>query len=297
MALKDKHLADGEEIRLDLRTHWKALIGPLVLLVLLVAFVAAAAVLTRDSDQRTWIVLGVAVVALALAVPGVLVPVWRWNSTRYVFTNRRVSNRYGLLTKRGRDIPLYRINDVAIEKSVLDRMLGCGTLVISDATDKAGMELHDVPRSRRCRSSCRTSSSPPTTAATTANGHPRSRVADGDRGQRPAGPTYPVIPNRAWRRFIHRGAHQFHSPRTDMVAGTSSMRTRVASMTIASTRATPVSLTARTRARTNPPKTMHMSSAALVMILPERCRPSRTASLVEWPRSCSSTMRESRKTS
>ena len=145
MALKDKHLADGEEIRLDLRTHWKALVGPLVLLVLLVAFVAAA-VLTRDSDQRTWIVLGVAVVALALAVPGVLVPVWRWNSTRYVFTNRRVSNRYGLLTKRGRDIPLYRINDVAIEKSVLDRMLGCGTLVISDATDKAGMELHDVPR-------------------------------------------------------------------------------------------------------------------------------------------------------
>lgn len=70
MALKDKHLADGEEIRLDLRTHWKALVGPLVLLVLLVAFVAAAAVLTRDSDQRTWIVLGVAVVALALAVPG-----------------------------------------------------------------------------------------------------------------------------------------------------------------------------------------------------------------------------------
>lgn len=57
-----------------------------------------------------------------------------------------MSNRYGLLTKRGRDIPLYRINDVAIEKSVLDRMLGCGTLVISDATDKAGMELHDVPR-------------------------------------------------------------------------------------------------------------------------------------------------------
>ena len=146
MALKDKHLADGEEIRLDLRTHWKALVGPLVLLVLLVAFVAAAAVLTRDSDQRTWIVLAVAVVALALAVPGVLVPAWRWNSTRYVFTNRRVSNRYGLLTKRGRDIPLYRINDVAIEKGLLDRMLGCGTLVISDATDKAGMELHDVPR-------------------------------------------------------------------------------------------------------------------------------------------------------
>ena len=27
-----------------------------------------------------------------------------------------------------------------------DRLLGCGTLVISDATDKAGVTLHDVPR-------------------------------------------------------------------------------------------------------------------------------------------------------
>ena len=146
MALKDKHLADGEEIRLDLRTHGKALVGPLLLLVVLVAAVVAVAVLTRDSDQSTWILLAVAVIALVLAVPGVLLPAWRWNSTRYVFTNRRVSNRYGLLTKKGRDIPLYRINDVAIEKGPLDRVLGCGTLVISDATDKAGMELHDVPR-------------------------------------------------------------------------------------------------------------------------------------------------------
>lgn len=145
MALTEKHLADGEEIQLDLRTHWKALVQPVLLLIVLVAAVVAAAVLTDGRDWGGWAVLVIGIVALVLAVIGVVIPVWRWNSSRYVFTNRRVSHRHGLLTKRGRDIPLYRINDVAIEKGPIDRILGCGTLVISDATDKAGMELRDVP--------------------------------------------------------------------------------------------------------------------------------------------------------
>jgi uncharacterized membrane protein YdbT with pleckstrin-like domain len=55
-------------------------------------------------------------------------------------------NRSGVFTRRGRDIPLYRINDVTYEKDLLDRMLGCGTLVISDASDEGRSVLHDVPR-------------------------------------------------------------------------------------------------------------------------------------------------------
>jgi len=41
---------------------------------------------------------------------------------------------------------LFRINDVAYEKGLLDRILGCGTLIISDATEKAGVVLPDVPK-------------------------------------------------------------------------------------------------------------------------------------------------------
>lgn len=145
MALKEKHLADGEEIQMNLRTHWKALVLPVLLLVVLIAIVATTAALTQDSDWGVWALTAVGAITAVLAVIGVLLPVWRWNSSRYMFTNRRVSHRHGLLTKKGRDIPLYRINDVAIEKGPIDRILGCGTLVISDATDKAGMELRDVP--------------------------------------------------------------------------------------------------------------------------------------------------------
>jgi hypothetical protein len=43
-------------------------------------------------------------------------------------------------------IPLNRINDVAFEKNLNDRLLGSGTLVIHDASDQAGLELRDIPR-------------------------------------------------------------------------------------------------------------------------------------------------------
>lgn len=83
---------------------------------------------------------------LVVLVGWVLLPFLRWVTSRYTVTNRRLITRSGILTRTGRDIPLYRINDVSYEKSLTDRLLGCGTLVISDATDKAGVTLHDVPR-------------------------------------------------------------------------------------------------------------------------------------------------------
>ncbi|AEG43027.1 PH domain-containing protein [Isoptericola variabilis] len=142
MALREKDLTDGETVVMELREHAKALLWPFVLLVLLVA-ICVGTILLSPSDLLTWVVLGLAALA---AVSWVLVPWLRWRTTSYSVTNRRIAERSGILTRVGRDIPLYRINDVALEKDVVDRIFGCGTLVVSDATEKQGMELHDVPR-------------------------------------------------------------------------------------------------------------------------------------------------------
>ncbi|WP_109471346.1 PH domain-containing protein [Ornithinimicrobium cavernae] len=145
MGLNSKQLADGEEIVLSIRTHWKALAEPVALAIFLLALLWAVWWFTRDLAYGGWITLAVAVLAAGVAAVFVVVPILRWSTERYVITTRRVSHRSGILTKAGRDIPLHRINDLAIEKHLLDRILGCGTLTISDATDKAGMELRDVP--------------------------------------------------------------------------------------------------------------------------------------------------------
>ena len=51
-----------------------------------------------------------------------------------------------LINRSGHDIPLARISDVSYEKGLLDRLLGCGTLVVSDASDRGRVALPDVPR-------------------------------------------------------------------------------------------------------------------------------------------------------
>jgi hypothetical protein len=37
------------------------------------------------------------------------------------------------------------VSDVAYEKDLVDRLLGCGTLVISDASTHGSVRLHDIP--------------------------------------------------------------------------------------------------------------------------------------------------------
>jgi uncharacterized membrane protein YdbT with pleckstrin-like domain len=86
----------------------------------------------------------------ALVAVGVLrFSVWPfldWLTSVYAFTDRRLITRTGVITRRGHDIPLTRISDVAIELHLLDRVLGCGTLVISDASTHGSVALPDIPR-------------------------------------------------------------------------------------------------------------------------------------------------------
>jgi uncharacterized membrane protein YdbT with pleckstrin-like domain len=85
------------------------------------------------------------IVAFALIAWLVIKPFLVWISSSYTVTNRRLITRSGILTRRGHDIPLIRISDVAYEHGLVDRMLGCGTLVISDASEQGRVKLHDIP--------------------------------------------------------------------------------------------------------------------------------------------------------
>lgn len=145
MAFSRKHLTAGEHVELELRTHIKTVLGPLVLLVLLILIMIAGLIWIPDGSARPWLLLALGIVLLVVAVIAVLIPVLRWRTNIYVVTNRRMITRTGILAKSGRDIPLYRINDVSYEKGVFDRILGCGTLFISDASEQAPLQLHDVP--------------------------------------------------------------------------------------------------------------------------------------------------------
>jgi membrane protein YdbS with pleckstrin-like domain len=142
MGISHKLLSDGEYVVLSVRSHGKALIGPVALFLLVVAAVITALMLKPNNAA---VASGAAVVAVPVVILLSLIPFLRWMSSTYTVTNRRLITRHGIITRTGRDIPLFRINDVAYEKHLLDRVLGCGTLIISDATEKAGVVLPDIP--------------------------------------------------------------------------------------------------------------------------------------------------------
>ena len=145
MAISRKLLTDDELVVVSTRTHVKALLGPALLLMVLAAAAGYLSTLP-PGDYRALLVPAIWVVALGLVLWWVVRPFLSWLTTTYTVTNHRLITRSGILTRRGHDIPLARISDVAYEHGLLDRMLGCGTLVISDASEHGRVELHDIPR-------------------------------------------------------------------------------------------------------------------------------------------------------
>ncbi|HEY9564212.1 MAG TPA: PH domain-containing protein [Nocardioides sp.] len=145
MAISQKYLNEGESVIVSTRTHAKALFVPII--VLLVA-IAAAAWLMTIGEGTTGDVLHIAawVVAGVVIAWFVVRPFLVWWSTTYTFTNRRFMERTGIIAQKGRTIPLNRISGVDFEIDLTDRIFGCGTLVVTDASEAGRVELHDIPR-------------------------------------------------------------------------------------------------------------------------------------------------------
>jgi len=141
----DPTLTEDEHLVLRLHPHWKTLIRPLVVAVLVVAAALIAEVLI-PSNSAAVERLVVAAIAILAVMLWLIVPVLRWLTTTYELTTRRLRVRSGIVTRHGRDIPLARINDVSFEKGLLDRLLGSGRLVVESAGEHGQILLNDIPR-------------------------------------------------------------------------------------------------------------------------------------------------------
>ena len=145
MAINPKLLNEGENVVVSTRTHPKALLAPLLALIVLLA-IAAFVQRVGSGDAAGIMHLVVWVLAALAALWFVVRPLVAWATTTYTFTNRRFMKRSGLIAKEGRTIPLNRISGVDFEIGVIDRIFGCGTLVVTDASEHGHVLLHDIPR-------------------------------------------------------------------------------------------------------------------------------------------------------
>jgi uncharacterized membrane protein YdbT with pleckstrin-like domain len=146
MGLPADQLSPGEEIVLEMHEHWKHLLG--ALLICIAALVGLVVVLALGPDEGffAWLdTLGWVAFGGVVLVFGVLPALAWWNRT-YTLTDERLATRTGVLRRSGRDIPLTRINDVAFEQGILDRLVGAGTLKVSAASEEGTVVLVDIPR-------------------------------------------------------------------------------------------------------------------------------------------------------
>jgi membrane protein YdbS with pleckstrin-like domain len=132
MAYPKNLIQQGETVALDLRPHWwyfsrNILTGiPLLIVVVLI--------LGWDSsgfahDAANWIV----VLLLVAWAAWLVLKYFQWTMTYFVVTDRRVIYRTGVLSKKGVEIPLERINNINFHQRIIDRVIGAGDLDIESA--------------------------------------------------------------------------------------------------------------------------------------------------------------------
>lgn len=134
-----KLINEGEEVVLDLKPHWwffvRDMIATTIVLGLLVLL------LWWDNVVTQWLFILGLVVWAGLVVLDYL----RWTYTHFVVTDRRVISRSGIISKRGTEIPLDRINNIDFHQRLIDRIVGAGDLDIESA-GKDGQSHFDFVR-------------------------------------------------------------------------------------------------------------------------------------------------------
>ncbi|MEZ7898890.1 MAG: PH domain-containing protein [Flaviflexus sp.] len=144
MGLPTKYLGKDEVIIRHMHSHVKELFLAIILAVLLIVAVVAAFIFIPESAKPwgPYIVLGLAII---LAIWKVFIPWLKWFTDTYTITSRRIITRTGIIAKNGHDIPLARISNVSYEHDLIDRIFGCGTLILETSADNP-LRLHDVPK-------------------------------------------------------------------------------------------------------------------------------------------------------
>jgi uncharacterized membrane protein YdbT with pleckstrin-like domain len=141
----DNDLSDGERTVLTLHPHWKTVLRPALILAAVAVVASVALILIPAGSYSAAARGGVALVAVIVAVIWTLVPLLRWRTTTYQLTTRRLRLRYGILSRTGRDFPLLRISDVSFSHGIIDRLLGCGKLVVESASEHGQLVLTEIP--------------------------------------------------------------------------------------------------------------------------------------------------------
>jgi len=123
MSYIDSNLLDGEHVVFRTRLHWLLFMGP-VLLIVIVLLPGAGFLASSTWSGYAWIPMALA--ALVLVTTFI-----KRQSSDFAVTNKRVMMKVGVFSTRSIELLLNKIEAIAVEQSLLGRMVGFGDIVIT----------------------------------------------------------------------------------------------------------------------------------------------------------------------
>src|SRR3954471_18236676 len=136
-----KLINEGETLVLDLKPHWwffwKHILAGLVVFAVVLLYLGPL-----------YFELGKVPVAIGVLVYAgfVVEKYFAWTYTHFVLTDRRVISRSGIVSKRGTEIPLDRINNIDFSQRIGARAIGAGDMSIESAGKDGRSHFENVRR-------------------------------------------------------------------------------------------------------------------------------------------------------
>jgi len=130
MSFPRRLLGSDEELIIELRPHWFALVQPVLVTVLIFVAMGVALAYLPSWSFSGWIKLLIVAVAVAVFLARPMRRFLAWATSEFVVTSDRVVHRSGILSKRSMEIPLENVTDVRYEEGFLERLVGAGSLIL-----------------------------------------------------------------------------------------------------------------------------------------------------------------------
>lgn len=140
MSYPERLLSPDESVVVEFRPHWQAILVPISLL--LAAVIGIALAFASADGAVAWIIVVGILAAWLLAAVRTMADWW---TTQYVSTTERVVFRAAVFSRRGNEIPLEVINNVAFSQGLFERLIRSGDLLIESAGESGKSRFTDIP--------------------------------------------------------------------------------------------------------------------------------------------------------
>lgn len=131
-------LIDGERIIKKLKPHWIVLVPVFTIFMVFTAAYVMLMAWVVNNAVDVWVDIFGWTLTVVWFFSVLMLTIKRfiwWATTKYLFTNKRIVTRTGLVKVQGESIALNKIQSIQFEKTLLERLVGSGSLLIESAAE------------------------------------------------------------------------------------------------------------------------------------------------------------------